>query len=205
MIKQCKNLFIFFRDWFLWLAPVSVFILALMIPTKLYRLDFLKFIDIVIWPITILTGLFFFKKVFTYLFFSMDEFNFFGLKGHLRNVNEVVLDEVNKRFLERQKEEERQVRIDLLNKEITKKEEEIASARGDADENLKIAKDVLASWKKGSQEKDRIIADLTVKNRRLSELVNNNIAKTINESDGIIDVIDDTRTTSDPILEEDNT
>lgn len=202
MIKQCKNLLILIRDWFSWLAPVAVFLLALIIPTKFFHLDFLRFIDILAWPITVLTGLFFFKKVFTYLFFSMNEFNFFGLKGHLRNINEVILEEVNKKFSEKEEQEERRLAAERLSLEISKKEEEINEAKGTAAENLKLAKSVLDSWKKAIKEKDKFIKEIEEKNKRISELLSS-IPTKFNTETNISEVVDDTKT-SDPILEETN-
>lgn len=78
-MNTIKNFLRIITSWLTWLLPVSFFLLALVIPVKLFNLDFLSYTTILVWPITILTVLFFFRKVFTYLLFSIDEFNFFGL------------------------------------------------------------------------------------------------------------------------------
>ncbi len=51
---------------------------------------FLRLVEIGIWPITVLICAFFFRKVFTYLFFSVEEYNFFGIRGSLKSVTSVI-------------------------------------------------------------------------------------------------------------------
>jgi hypothetical protein len=202
MIIQLKNLFKIVGEWFMWLAPVSVFLLALIIPTKLFKLDFLKFIDILAWPITILTASFFFKKVFTYLLFSIDEFNFFGLKGHLRNVNDVILDEVNKKFIEKEKEEIRKLDTKKLNLEIGKKEDELNKMKDNAQDNLNFAKEVIKDWKETTKNKDKIIKDLEIENKRINEILSSISPQFIPSVSS--PVLFDEAKTSGPILEETN-
>jgi hypothetical protein len=202
MIIQFKNLFKIIGGWFMWLAPVSLFLLSLIIPTKLFNLDFLRFVDILSWPITILTALFFFKKVFTYLFFSINEFSFFDLKGHLRNVNEVILDEVNKRFIEKEKDEIRKADMETLNLEISKKEDELGKEKGNADENLKLAKSILKEWRDSIKKKDKIIDELENENKRITEILSSVSPQFISETNSVVPI--DESKTSDPILEETN-
>jgi hypothetical protein len=45
-----------------------------------------------IWPIIIIVFFVFFKKVFTYLFLSLDSFNFFGIKGNLKDPQELIIE-----------------------------------------------------------------------------------------------------------------
>ncbi|MEX0934939.1 MAG: hypothetical protein WDZ70_01260 [Candidatus Paceibacterota bacterium] len=52
--------------------------------------ELIDYLGVVIWPAIVLIALLFFRKVFTFLFFSMENFNFFGAKGRLRNVEEVI-------------------------------------------------------------------------------------------------------------------
>lgn len=48
-----------------------------------------------IWPSIVLISLLFFKKVFTYFFFSLEEFNFFGTKGKLKNVEVMIREKAD--------------------------------------------------------------------------------------------------------------
>lgn len=171
MKKQITNFLELLGGWFLWLAPLAIFTLALIVPSYLFNLDFLKFIEILAWPFTVLTALFFFKKVFTFLFFSMDEFNFFGLKGHLKNVNEVILDEVNKRVLEKEKENSRKEEREKLNNEIKEKENQINEVMGSADEYKKIAKEILKDWKDSTKQHAKTVLDLEKENKHLKEIL----------------------------------
>lgn len=200
MWNQIKNLSRLLEDWFMWLVPLTLFLIALIIPTYLFKLDFLRFIEVLIWPFTMLTALFFFKKVFTYMFFSMDEFNFFGLKGHLKNVNEVIIEEVSRKFTEKEKEEKRTKDMEELNLEIKNKETEVNKAKGSAEENLSLAREVIKEWKESTRKNAKAIIDLGTENKRLSEIVSRLPAQYISEASST-SVMDDTKT-SDPILEE---
>src|SRR5581483_11572930 len=42
------------------------------------------------WVIVVGFGLWYFRRIVTYLFFSMDEFNFFGTHGKLKNVRDLI-------------------------------------------------------------------------------------------------------------------
>ena len=57
------------------------------------------------WPLVALFGLLYFKRVFAYLLFSLDGFNFFGIKGGLRPVTEVIEEKVR---LDREAEKSRE-------------------------------------------------------------------------------------------------
>ena len=52
--------------------------------------QFKELLSIIIWPAVVLVILIYFRRVITYLFFSMEEFNFFGVKGELKNVHEMI-------------------------------------------------------------------------------------------------------------------
>lgn len=66
----------------------------------------IELIKVLTWPLLVLITIFFFRKVFTYLFFSMEEFNFFGTKGGLKDVEVMIQEQVEKRLKEKNKEEE---------------------------------------------------------------------------------------------------
>ena len=130
-----------------------------------------EMIKILIWPITTLIALFYFRKVVTYLFFSMDEFNFFGAKGTLKNVNDLIIEKVNERFLEEKEERERNMQMEKLSSDIEARKREVDSANGTAEQNLKLAKDVLSSWNESSKSSKKIIDDLLSENKKLKEQI----------------------------------
>jgi len=94
--------------------------------------QFLKLVDILVWPVVIFSALFFFRKIFTYLFFTFEEFNFFGIKGQLRNpikvidqiVEERIEQELGKKEREKKEKEYKKI-IDDNKLELEKKEGEV--------------------------------------------------------------------------------
>ncbi len=163
---------------FWWLAPISVLLLALILPGYFLGTDFIAFVKTIIWPVTILVILFFFKEVFTYLFFSMKEFNFFGMKGTLRSVIEIINERVENRFVDEKNEKERRELTNTLAGEIKEREGKIAvkdaeikRTKGDADENLELARDILKEWKATKTKYQKIVTELEEENRRFKEQV----------------------------------
>jgi hypothetical protein len=210
IFEKLKNLLTLSAGLFLWLAPLALFLAVTYLPKLLWNLSFkeyLEFLGVLVWPYTLLVILFFFKRVVTYLFFSMEGFDFFGAKGGLKNVEEVILEEVNKRFLEEKKEADRRDSVEKLNKEINekeaeikKKENQINSAKGEADENLELAKEILKDWKKSTTQNTKTISDLNTENRKLKEIISN-LSKTTT-ADNLSKEDIDTSKTSNPILDE---
>lgn len=177
-MKQLKDVCTMCGHLFWWLAPVSILLLALILPAYFFGIDFIAFVKTTIWPVTILVILFFFKEVFTYLFFSMKEFNFFGIKGTLRNVIDVINERVENKFIDGKNEKERGELTNTLAEEIKEREVEIAQkdaeikkTKGDADENLELARDILKEWKDTKTKYQKIVAKLEEENRRLKEQV----------------------------------
>ncbi|MFA6550817.1 MAG: hypothetical protein WCT36_05725 [Candidatus Gracilibacteria bacterium] len=199
--NQIKNLFKISGSWFMWLAPFSLLLLSLTLPTYLFKLDFLRFIDIIVWPFATLTALFFFKKVFTYLFFSMEEFNFFGLKGNLKHIDEVILEEVNNRLLDKANEEKRKAETDKLNLEITNKGTEIEKAKGSEKEYKKLAFETLNDWRRSTEQSQKLINILNTENKRLRDIISSFPSNMASVSSSIVT---DYGKTSDPVLEESN-
>ncbi|MFZ1720169.1 MAG: hypothetical protein WAU28_02345 [Candidatus Moraniibacteriota bacterium] len=200
MLERLKRLFA-------WLTPLSLLLVALLAPTYIFKLDFLKLVEIVVWPFTLLIVLFFFKKVFTYMFFSMDEFNFFGLKGTLRNIKEVIFEEANKQFLEKQKEEERERErkktddlIRMKESEILKKESEINETKASKQETLDFVKDIIKDWRTSVKSFEKTISDLEAENRRIKDIVSSFSIQIPEASSS--DSIDDDIKTSGSISEE---
>ena len=50
----------------------------------------LPLITVVAWPATVIFGLLIFRRIIAYLFLSMESYNFFGAKGTIRPVHEVI-------------------------------------------------------------------------------------------------------------------
>jgi len=65
--------------------------------------EFLQLFNIIAWPGVALLAAFFFRRVFTYMFFSMDQFNFFGAHGRLRRAEEMIEEEAA-RLVQREKD-----------------------------------------------------------------------------------------------------
>jgi predicted membrane protein len=107
---------------------------------------FLGFVQVLIWPSIILLALFFFKKVFTYLFFSMEEFNFFGLKGRLKNITEVIEDRVQKRIQEEKDEKERSLKVVEISKELENMKESKVGGEKKYEETLRLANKLLKDY-----------------------------------------------------------
>ncbi len=64
--------------------------------------------NIIMWPVVVLFGALFFNRVFTYLFFSVRKFNFFGMEGELRGIEDVINEQVENRLREKKDEEKKE-------------------------------------------------------------------------------------------------
>lgn len=69
--------------------------------------SFLKLIAVLDWPVTIIVLAFFFHRIFTYVFFSLDAYNFFGLSGTLRPVADIIDEQVERRLREEKEREKK--------------------------------------------------------------------------------------------------
>jgi hypothetical protein len=163
--RKGKISLILIRNFLLWLCPFFIFLLLVGMVWFFLKGTPDKYIEltkVLIWPITVLISLFFFRKVFTYMFFSMDEFNFFGVKGDLKNVNQMINEEAEKRII-REKEE-------LATKEEMKKlEDKFNNTSTSAEENLQLARDVFKLYQDYKSESEKKIQDLTFENKILKE------------------------------------
>lgn len=208
---KLKNFLIVLRGFFLWLMPLAIFLLFTYLPKVLWNTsfkDYLDFLKIIIWPYTVLVIIFFFKKVFTYLFFSIEGFDFFGINGTLKNVNTVISEHVDKKFLEEKNGEKTKVDMEKLKKEIEVREKQISIKAGEveganvsAEKNLKLAGEILKEWKESAKKNEKIITDLYAENKKLKDALNNlpPVVSEINSASNI----DDSKT-SNPIKDESN-
>ncbi len=131
----------------------------------------------------------------------MEEFNFFGLKGNLKHIDEVILEEVNNRLLDKANEEKRKEETAKLNLEITNKETEIKKARGTGEEYKKLAFETLGDWKRSTEQSQKLINILNSENKRLKDIVSSFPLSVVSVNSPV--VTDDNKT-SDPVLEESN-
>lgn len=146
--------------------------------------EFLEFIEILAWPVIALIVAFFFRKVFTYMFFSMNEFNFFGAKGRLRDVNNVIMEEVDKKIQEEKDQEKNKLEMQRLSEKIEEqdiekkrtiqtKDKDIEEARKIAEENINLAKEIFDKWQNSENQSKQIEKELIAENKRLKKYIAN--------------------------------
>ena len=116
------------------LVTISGSILVFLHLGNLGYKEYVQILEILTWPSIVLMALLFFRKVFTYLFFSMEEFSFFGNKGKLKNVEEVINEKVEER-IKREKEQEN------LERKMKKFEQELQNVIQSKDDKVKKAKE----------------------------------------------------------------
>ena len=125
MIERIKPFFITSRNVIIWLLPLLAFPVFFVLSYFFLNIsqgETIELLRVFIWPVTTLIILFFFRKIFTYLFFSMDEFNFFGIKGSLRNVQDVINEKASELRNREKEESQRKEKVKLFEKEIEKKQ-----------------------------------------------------------------------------------
>ena len=155
--EQIKNLLRMTGYLFWWIVPFALFLLATFLPRVIWNIsfnDYLEFLKILVWPISALIILFFFKKVITYLFFSIDGFNFFGAKGELKNVYDLITEKVNEKL----EEEKRQRQGD------TEKQKLLDEVRNKTIQKETVEK-VIKLWTNSTEENKKLIEE----NKQLRE------------------------------------
>lgn len=126
-------------------------------------------VGIIIWPTVVLIAILFFKKVFTYLFLSMEEYNFFGNKGRLKDVREVIDKMVERRIGEEREREKTKAEFDRFASEIDSTKKSRDSSEKKADEYLKLANEILASFKDLSKTHQGVLKELDELRQREAE------------------------------------
>jgi hypothetical protein len=145
----------YIRNVFSWMSPFILFLLSLGVLVYCLGENFDKyitFVSVTIWPVTILLALAFFRKVFTYLFFSMNAYNFFGAKGELKDVTQVIEESVEKRIKEEKEELKRGEELKSIAESIEKAKLSRDNAEKKAKENLDLAKDIFEKYKEVSEK-----------------------------------------------------
>ncbi len=154
--------------------------------------NFIKILYIVVWPLVILVISILFRKVFTYLFFQIDEFSFFGTKGKLKGVREMIMEKAEelKRRDEREKEfDEMTEKLERQKKDYELLQQQQKTLTQDGGDNLsdrypKLMEvvrgfaDVSNQFSNNNEilqkeivEKDKIIEDLEQRNNSLNRSI----------------------------------
>lgn len=124
----------------------------------------------------------------------MNEFNFFGINGSLKNVNDMIKEQVERKIGEKESEDKR-------NEEINKLKEENNTVKGNVESKSQLIEKVFSSWEKTIEKDEIIISGLENENKRLKGIISSlpsgamdaSFSPSVNE-----------KQTSDPILEDSN-
>jgi AAA+ ATPase superfamily predicted ATPase len=68
----------------------------------------IELVRIAAWPVVVVSAFMFFRKVLAYVFFSMKEYNFFGIKGELKDIETVIQERALKLIQDKKIQEEYQ-------------------------------------------------------------------------------------------------
>lgn len=162
------------RIFIVWVFPFLCYIVVVYyIIRRIYGFDlntFTEILKITVWPATILIALFFFRKVVTYMFFSMNEFNFFGARGELVNVHRFLDDEIDRRLKEEKIISNRELEFKALTSEIKQKNGEIELKSGEAQENLSLATKILRAYSEYKKDAESRILQLEQDLGRLKQV-----------------------------------
>ena len=136
MKEKFKKNFWIFINYLPCLIFVILFlvIIKLIFSTKISFDDFINLTEVIIWPMVIFASFLFFRKVFSYLFLSMEEYNFFGNRGAFKNITDVIEERVEKRMSEINSEEKYKNEY----KKIEKEAELLKNQKISCEEKLKI-------------------------------------------------------------------
>lgn len=189
-----KDCILVIRSFIVWMCPFLVFLGSLLLFCYFFKSDLIELVKVLVWPFTVLTILYFFRKVVAYLFFSMNEFNFFGINGSLKNVNDMIKEQVERKIGEKESEDKR-------NEEINKLKEENNTVKGNDESKSQLIEKVFSSWEKTIEKDEIIISGLENENKRLKGIISSlpsgamdaSFSPSVNE-----------KQTSDPILEDSN-
>lgn len=167
-MEKIRQYATFLRNLLSWFAPFFLFLLVTFVAVLFLHGTIAVYTDLVkalVWPVTALIALFFFRKVFTYLFFSITEFNFFGTKGELKNVGDLIREEVDKKYAAEERARAQQ-------KEVAEYQKLIQDASDDAQESMKLATEVLDNWKetvKNLEDANTKLSDMHDQNEKLMQ------------------------------------
>lgn len=131
--------------------------------------QYLGLLRTLIWPTIVLMSLLFFRKVFTYLFFSMESFNFFGAKGQLRDIREIIEERVEDRLSEKKEQEKRNEELSVVVRRFKKAEESKSGAQVELTETKNLVQKVIDMYQKLATEHEETVKELNEFRRRHEE------------------------------------
>lgn len=175
LLQSLMGFFNMLRGLLIWLFPFMATIVFPALFCYVFKKDFDKYFElvkIIIWPSTILISLFFFRKVVTYLFFSMDEFNFFGARGSLKNINSLIEEKVDEKINEINRSKSIEEKFESYEMEIQKRDESIKGHKDNAKGNFKLASEILGDWRKSVDENKNLLKVIERLKRELKERAN---------------------------------
>lgn len=119
----------------------------------------LRFFEIIAWPSVVVILLSLFKKIFTYLFLSVREFNIFGAHGRLRDPYEVIEERTAQKYKERITSEEHERHQEVLKRKIQNMEEELNSNALQRDELFLLSQESLRLLKEYRENNDELFLE----------------------------------------------
>lgn len=129
----------------------------------------IQLLQTLIWPIIVLLGLLFFKKVFTYLFLSMEEFNFFGNRGKLKDIRDIIEEKVEKRIKEEKEQENRKIESAKFTAELEKVKKSKSNSDKKIEETENLTKKIFKMYQDLSKNHDIALNELNEFRKRQAE------------------------------------
>jgi len=175
--RKIKDLFVLLKNMAVEFIPLGLFLLFV---ASLYFLlniswkEFTELLRILIWPVTVLIILFSSKKVFTYLFLSMEELNLFTAKGKFKNVQDVIRERAEE-LQEKERAEEKQrekikiqtIEIEKMSSLIQQKDKSLEKGYGIAQKATNALKKLNEDYKKlGEKYVKKLQKEIVVKAKR---------------------------------------
>ncbi|MEK7639230.1 MAG: hypothetical protein AAB388_03670 [Patescibacteria group bacterium] len=147
------------------LLTLSGVVLLVIFQSKTSFNQLIELLKVTIWPTIVLLLLLFFKKVFTYLFFSIEEFNFFGAKGKLKNVRSVVMEKAEDMYQSRLEQEKQE-------KENEKNKNELAMLRASKDNEVENKKKILDLAERILADKEKLVEENNSLKKKIDSILN---------------------------------
>lgn len=147
--------------YFILLLLLSILLIFFISKTPDFQ-QFILILQTLIWPVVVLIGLLFFKKVFTYLLFSLEEFNFFGNKGKLKDVRELIEEKVEKIIEEEKSQRKRLEDEENFKKEFAKAKESRVGFEKKAKDNLELAMDIFKKYQELTKSNSELTKELNM-------------------------------------------
>lgn len=158
----------FLKDYFLKSIGLLISLTILVLSYKFLGYDkFLELSRIYLWPVVVIMGMMFFRKVIFYLFFSLEEFNLFGNRGKLKDVRSLIEEKVLEKFQAVKEAEKRLIESETMKRQLE-------SEQGNANKLYELATKAVKKNEELTlliQEKDKKIETLDKVAIRVGQLV----------------------------------